>query len=202
MNKKQAKEHFEDVIKLRNNSPTPFTNEQEQTYRNHCEIVAGIAEKIASLIPFMNVEKAYIIGLLHDCGRIKDEKSEDVFHGWQGYLYANSLGLHDVARISITHCFYDKDTNMNTYPQNAQDLRKCQEYLKKIEYDDYDLLIQLADIMNDMGKTCRIEDRFKSIALRYNIADVELPPMIKKLNSIKKYFEEKSGIDIYELLGI
>lgn len=200
--REQAQSLYENIFVLRNSSVKPFTEEQEQTLRAHSLAVANIAKNIASVISGMDTEKACILGLLHDCGRIKDEKTENCFHGYVGFQYMMSINQPEIARISLTHTFYEKDFDASTYPQNSEELEKCRNFLRKTEYNDYDLLIQLADILNDMGKICTIETRFSSIARRYGLTFESLTSHITRLHQIKEYFDQKAGCDIYHLLGL
>lgn len=202
LNKKQAEDLFEKIITERNSSKFPFKGTMEVTFRTHCKAVAHIAETIALSCLQMDSNKAYIMGLLHDAGRVADEPRSDTFHGVVGYHYLMKLGLPEIARISLTHCFCIKDFDISTYPQNRAQLLEAKEYLSKIEFDDYDLLIQLADLINDMGKTCTIEERFDSIRQRYNVPVEKIAPMVKRLNEIKTYFDNKCGCDIYDLPGM
>ena len=200
MNKEQANIEFENIINLRNSSLSPFTEEQEKTFRAHCLAVAGFAEKVAANISGMDAEKAYVLGLLHDCGRIKDEKAENVFHGLVGYKYMMQKSQPEIARISLTHSFYEKDFNLETYPQNKDDLLFCKDLLKNLEYNDYDLLIQLSDMTNDVGRNCTIEYRFDSISKRYKVPFEKLQPIIDKMNQIKYYFDKKANNNIYKFI--
>lgn len=198
----QAKEIFEEIFTLRNASPYPLSSEQEQTLRLHSQLVALNAQKIASSTVYLNSDKAYIMGLLHDCGRLKDERAENTFHGLVGYEFMMSKGYPELAKISLSHCFYEKDFDISTYPQSHSHLLKSKQILSILEYDDYDRLLQLCDILNDMGNPCSIEYLFKSIAQRYNVPLSKLEPMIELLKCHKYYFDEKCGQDIYQMLGI
>ena len=51
----------------------------------HCLTVAHCAEKIASACGDMDVEKAYILGLLHDIGRKFGVRH--LGHVYDGYVY-------------------------------------------------------------------------------------------------------------------
>lgn len=201
LDKQSAQNLFAEVISIRNKSDFPLTTDQEKLLTAHCYSVADIAEKIASVCN-MDANKAYVMGLLHDCGRQRDEKGENVFHGWQGYLFMQEKGYPELARISITHNFYFKDFDESTYPQCKQELKNCREYLETIEYDDYDLLLQLADMMNNQGTTCTIKQRFASIASRYNIPMAKMLSMQTKVEEIKQYFDKRCGKDIYQLLHL
>ena len=56
----------------------------------HCLTAAHCAEKIASACGDMDVEKAYILGLLHDIGRKFGVRH--LGHVYDGYVYMKSLG--------------------------------------------------------------------------------------------------------------
>ena len=69
--------------------------------------------------------------------------------------------------------------------------------LKKIYFDEYDKLIQLCDALAGAGNVLNIEDRMEDVKQRYGFY-----PQAKwdKNLELKKYFEEKAGIDIYVLV--
>lgn len=198
--RRQADEIFETVIQKRNATKYPFKPEWESEFCKHCRAVASIAEKIAGFCPHLDPEKAYVLGLLHDCGRCIDEFAEHRFHANIGYEWMSAEGYDDVARVCITHSFYDKDFDINTFTQPHEDLLKCKAYLKNVTYNDYDLLLQLADVLNDKGVTCIIEYRFASLARRYNNPNLLIH--VKQLQQIKTYFEKICGRDIYNLIGV
>lgn len=191
---------FEEVISIRNASPHPFRPEWERDFRKHCALVADTAKKIAAKTGRLDCQKAWTMGMLHDCGRLKDEFAELRFHGVIGYNWLLQKGYPEVAKISITHSFYEKDFDETRFTQPHEDILFCKQYLKTVTYDDYDLLLQLCDILNDMGKPCTIEYRFMSLAKRYgNDRYYENIPL---LNHIKKYFEDKCQCSLYELIGV
>lgn len=200
--KQEALAFFEYVIAERNRSPFPFRPEWEKEFRAHCFSVADIAAKIASQTPYLNSERAYLSGLLHDCGRIKDEKSENVFHGWTGYQLMKKQGWDEIGRISVTYCFLNKDFNPELYPQARQDILHCKNYISDIEYDDYDKLLQLADMMNDRGKNCSLQYRCRSLAERYPVQEEFLTTHFSCAENLRLYFEVKCDCDIYQLLNI
>ncbi len=199
---KEAQEFFEYVIKERNSSPCPFLPQWEKTYREHCNKVAQNACKIAQQTKDMNPELCYVMGLLHDCGRIKDEKAENRHHGWVGHQLMISKGWDDVARICITHNFYEKEFDIKNYPIINDDVIACQKFLSQIKFNDYDYLMQLTDVLNDMGTDCTIEYRFASLAKRYPINKIQMEHFSNIIESRRSYFNFKCGCDIYNLLGI
>ena len=134
--KQTARELFENVINLRNGSNCPFVDNQEYTFRKHCQGVALAAEKIAAAAG-LDKNKAYVFGLLHDAGRILDEKTNNVYHFYTGYKYLNKLGYPEIARISLTHSFYGKIIDESLY-MKIPDIQECKKLLSNVEYDDYD----------------------------------------------------------------
>ena len=200
--KTKAEELFEWVISERNKSPYPFRGDMEKTFRLHCVAVASIAEIIAAKTNILDAEQAYIMGLLHDCGRIKDEFALHKYHGVIGYNLMNDKGYPELARICITHSFVNKKIDFDFMPHPRKDMLFCQKYLDGIEYDDYDRLIQLADNMNNLGETCTFENRCRSLSERYHVPYEKFSDEIILLNGIKNHFSKLCGGDIYQLLGI
>ena len=200
--RQEAEAFLEYVITSRNNSPCPFLPQWEKEFRAHSRTVAEIASTIAAKTAYLNTERAYLSGFLHDCGRIKDEKSENVFHGWTGYELMKSQGWNEIARISLTHCFLNKDFNPDLYPQAHQDLLRCKQIISQLDYDDYDKLLQLADMLNDRGKSCTLSYRCQSLAQRYPFQEDFLQAHMNAAEKLKQYFDEKCGCDTYTLLGI
>lgn len=198
--KQTARELFENVINLRNGSNCPFVDNQEYTFRKHCHGVAFAAEKIAAAAG-LDKNKAYVFGLLHDAGRILDEKTNNVYHFYTGYKYLNKLGYPEIARISLTHSFYGKIIDESLY-MKIPDIQECKKLLSNVEYDEYDRLIQLCDQMNNLGEFCTIEERFDDVFRRYQRPQSKLKQYIDIVNEIKKDFDEKCGCDVYVLLGI
>ena len=198
----EAEDFFEYVIKERNSSPYPFLPEWEKTFREHCNKVAKNAQKIASRTSDMNPELCFVMGLLHDCGRIRDEKAENRHHSWIGYQLMSSKGWSDIARICITHNFYEKGFEVKSDNVCNDDISSCLKFLSQIEYNDYDYLIQLTDILNDMGTDCTIEYRFSSLANRYPISQDQIRQFSNIIKNRLLYFNAKCNCNIYELLGI
>ena len=165
---------------------------------DHSYVVAMCAEKIAAACGDLDPEKAYVLGLLHDIGRKFGVKHFG--HIYDGYTYMEQLGYSDVARICLTHSFCiqrieDYVGNMDVTP----DQRKvCEEALYALTYDDYDLLIQLCDILGAAEGVVSMEDRMEDVRRRYGSF-----PQDKwdKNMELRAYFENKCGRDIYEVVG-
>lgn len=132
----------------------------------HSYNVAGSAEQIAKKIGYLNSDKAYIFGLLHDIGRRYGVSH--IKHVYDGMLYMEDLGYPDIARICLTHSFPVK----NIYSYNGKlDLSEdklffLESRLASIEYDDYDRLIQLCDAIASADGFCILEVRLIDVAIR------------------------------------
>ena len=161
---------------------------------DHSRNVAMCAERIAAETG-LDTEKAYVLGLLHDIGRKFGIKH--LAHVWDGYNYMLSLGYPDVARICLTHSFNfpSLDGYIGKWDISGEQQREIQNMLDRLNYDDYDRLIQLCDSMATAEGVVNMEERMLDVKRRYGNY-----PQEKWENNfaLKTYFEEKAGKDIYE----
>lgn len=153
-----------------------------------------IAEKCG-----MDGDRAYVLGLLHDIGRRAG--SWDGRHMMDGYDYMISIDQPEIARICLTHSFpLDKDISHYTgrISISAEQKKFLVEYLNGIEFDDYDLLIQLCDAISLPQGAVLMEKRLMDVALRHGVSDFTV---LKWHNffALKKMFDEKCGCNIYTL---
>ena len=74
-------------------------------YIFHTQGIARSAALIAARLPDMDTEKAYVLGLLHDYGKRKNEKAREDFHVRDGYESLMAMGYPEAARICLTHSF-------------------------------------------------------------------------------------------------
>ncbi len=188
MNRKEAEELLKEVYEKR-------TSEHADNLMIHSKIVAYVAEKIAKLSG-LDPEKAYIMGLLHDVGRSQDRK---IRHTIIGYRILKEKNVpEEIARITITHLYILKD-GLNLINQEKEfkddEYKFVKNYLKNIEYDDYDKLIQISDLMGSL-EIQTIEERMFSVFCRYDI--VNNVPFCQQIQNLKDYFEEKMGTSIYK----
>ncbi len=163
----------------------------------HSYNVAYLAEKIAGLCN-MDVDKAYCFGLLHDIGRRNGNMQSR--HIIDGYKYMKSLGCNEEARICLTHTFQYKDIDgiYDSWDCEKEDIEFVKDYLDKVEFNDYDKLIQLCDAVSLANGFCYIEKKMVSAVRKFGFKDTT----IEKWNAIfelKDYFDQKTGIDIYTL---
>jgi hypothetical protein len=171
----------------------------------HSELVGNAARIIADKIENLNAKKAYIMGLIHDIGRIVGIAQER--HTIDGYNFLMENGYKNLARICISHCFPNKNVNANIgiWDCSEGELEFIRNFLCNCEYDDYDRLIQLCDCFSMENKYVLIEKRLIDVALRYNLKNkVGLGhPLLQKWKrylEVRDYFNNLIGESIYNLL--
>lgn len=163
---------------------------------NHSRIAARCAEKIAAAAG-MDSEKAYVLGLLHDIGRKFGVKH--LGHVWDGWQYMSRSGYPEVERICLTHSFCVPDIRVyiGKFDIPEQQQAEMQDALFRLQYDDYDKLIQLCDCLAGGEGIMDMEARMLDVKRRYGFY-----PQEKWDNNLalKAYFEGKCGKDIYEVV--
>lgn len=168
---------------------------------NHCKTAGHCAREIAEKCDNLDKNIAYVLGLLHDIGR--REGVTDMKHIIDGYNFMLSKGYDENARICLTHSFPYK--NINAYNGqsdcNEEETKFIQFFLENTEYDDYDKLIQLCDAISFPDGPVYIEKRLVDVALRRGFNDLTIPKW-KAFFNLKDYFDNKTGTDIYNLIGI
>lgn len=167
----------------------------------HSRTTAFCARKIAEHCVDLNSDTAYVFGLLHDIGRrfgVTDMK-----HIIDGYHFMKSLGYENCARICLTHSFPYKDIRSYNGQNDctAEETEYITAYLKYTDYDTYDRLIQLCDALAFPEKATYIEKRLVDVALRRGFNDLTIPKWQAFLK-LKDYFDEKTGKDIYKVIGV
>ena len=157
-------------------------------------INAGIAARnIAEKVSWLNPEKAYIVGLLHDIGRrvgIVDIPT----HVYEGYRYCLGKGWDEAARVCMTHSYLRMQEEFSYDPDNEQE-KAIKAYIMSCQADDYDKLIQLCDAIAGAEGIMDIIDRMSDVKRRYGSYD---PGKWQTNLDLKEYFEAKMGKDLYE----
>jgi len=165
---------------------------------NHSRVAAQCAEKIALSCGDMDGDKAYILGLLHDIGR--KFGTRHLGHVIDGYTYMLSLGYEEAAKICLTHSFNNQtlEEYIGKFDTTDEELQVIQKALKAVRYDEYDYLIQLCDALAGAEGVLDIEERMADVKQRYG----SYPQAKWDSNlALKHHFEEKSGKDIYAIVG-
>ncbi len=163
----------------------------------HSVNVGIAARNIAEKVSWLNPEKAYISGLLHDIGRragIVDIPT----HVYEGYRYCLGKGWDEAARICMTHSYLRMQDEFCCEPDSAQE-KAIKAYVMSCRADDYDRLIQLCDSLAvDYGFVI-LEKRFVDVTRRYGIMEGYIKGWDVAF-SIKEYFEKEMGCSIYDVL--
>lgn len=162
---------------------------------NHSRVVAHCAEKIAQKCNDLDADKAYILGLLHDIGRKFGVRH--LGHVSDGYSYMLSLGYDEAAKICLTHSFNRQTVEdyVGNFDTTEEELKLIRDSLQTVVMDEYDRLIQLCDSIAGPEGVLDIEERMNDVKCRYGSYPQEKWDCNLKL---KKYFEEKTGKNIYE----
>ncbi len=166
-------------------------------YYNHILGVAELAKKIAQKSDDLNPQKAYLMGLLHDIGKLKEQHLQR-HHGVIGYEILKDID-EDIARVCLTHMFYynKKPKFDKTFFNNQDDYDFVCEYLEKSSINEYDKLIQCADGFADKRGLVTLEQRAEDFEKRHNM---KVPSKaLEGVISLKSYFEGKINQDIYSL---
>lgn len=161
---------------------------------NHCRTAAHCAEKIAQNCPGLDPDKAYVLGLLHDIGR--KFGGRHLGHVSDGFSYMMELGYDDAARVCLTHSFNNQtlDEYIGRFDVSDDELRLIRTELARIQYDEYDRLIQLCDSLAGAGSVLDIEERMNDVRRRYGKYPVEKWEANLRL---LRHFQEKMGRDVY-----
>ena len=163
----------------------------------HSKNVAKVASIIAKYSK-MDEDKAYVFGLLHDIGRRFGDAS--IAHALYGYLYLSQMGYDEAAKVCLTHSFNTKKTEdyHGKIDLKNDTIKRIQDALDELNYDDYDKLIQLSDSIADHNGLIDQEERMKDVEIRHGSYSSSRK---EKNRELKEYFEEKIGQNIYKLIN-
>mgnify|MGYP004454392361 CR=1 FL=1 len=164
----------------------------------HSRLVAINAKTLAEMLG-LDSRIAYYYGLFHDIGRMYH--LDDFSHLYKGFDFLfHNLGF-SYARICITHAFPIKNVLSFNGEITNNDMKEfIIKFLNEINYDIYDLLIQLCDSIS-IDKTITIEKRYDLLKLK-NKWNEYTNDKINRLNDIKSYFDKLLGNNIYKILNI
>lgn len=152
-------------------------NINTSSWISHSLYEAKAAQQLAQRLG-LDTEKAGILGMLHDYGR---KYTHDFTHVILGYEALVDEGWIEEARASITHSFINAGRCANCDPaedgfyidENGQpaweeDAEKddITEVLENLEYDDYDMLLNIADLIATSDGITTPYDRVQDVATR------------------------------------
>lgn len=169
-------------------------------YHNHVYGVGYLAEKIANVLGNVDSEKVWILGVMHDAGKIH-ERLEQRFHGLVGYEFFKDKD-DEIARISLTHTFhfnrippYEKVERM--FFGKKDDYEFVKDFLEQHPANEYDKIIQMCDSLANCSGYVTLEQRGEEFSQRYGIPVPDY--MACGANQLKDYFDKRLGCDIYSL---
>lgn len=165
----------------------------------HSRHAAVAAERLAAQLPGLDAETGYILGLLHDIGRRAGPS--DMRHALDGYNYLAAQGFDLAARVCLTHSHPIRhiDAAAGKWDVSAREADFVRAYLERVQYSDYDRLIQLCDALALPDGLCLVEKRLVDVTLRHGFSEFTLPRWQAFLQ-IQRDFESILGQSIYVLL--
>lgn len=168
----------------------------------HYQNVAYVASKIAEQAG-MDVEKAYVLGLLHDYGEYIEDTISGAFHGTAGYDEMLKLGFDEVANVCLSHSFFNSSFSPEDFPAyETKETERAAVILNEKSFDDYDKLIHLADLMSPGSEINTIENRVQKLSEKYNIPFEKTQKMLRQGLELKRIFDNKCNKDIYSLFEL
>lgn len=184
---------------LYNKSQPDFVFENVQS---HCIAVGACASIIASVCG-LDIVKAGLMGYCHDMGKfVSSEEKEKTFHGITGYEFFKNRGEDELAQICLTHSFPNLDFDIEEYKSyGAENIQKAKELLKTITLTDYDLIIQISDLLVINGYS-HLKDRMNFIENKYKIEHKHILIKYRNAVKLKRYIEKKYNCNLYKILGI
>lgn len=163
--------------------------------------VAGNCAKLIAQKCNMDSDIAYSMGILHDIGRRFGVTN--LKHVIAGYNFLLDLGYYDCARICITHSFPYKNINSFNGKNDCtkEETLEISKILDSIDFNDYDKLIQLCDVLSYPTCSVIIEKRLVDVALRYGVNEFTIQKW-KAFFELKLYFDQKSNSDVYKIVNV
>lgn len=143
----------------------------------HCMWESRLTGRLAKILE-LDVKKATKYGLLHDYGR---KFTHDMNHIVRGYEALNEQGWNDEAISCLTHSFLGGGRcSWNAAPEDGfwvddNGVAHCKEnaekdhvtvFLNHYQYDDYDIILNIADLMATESRIVSPSERIADIATR------------------------------------
>ena len=160
----------------------------------HCIYVGLAAKRIAHELN-LDEDFALTIGLLHDIGRIIDHRN----HPIEGYKYLCGLGYPEIARYCLTHSFVNNviPNTIGGVP-DKKSYELIDNYLKNIDLNIYDNIVQLCDLFCKETGFTTFESRILDITKRKGVYE-NSARQFASIMELKERIEKMMGKDIYSL---
>lgn len=170
---------------------------------NHQSSVGNAAGRIARALN-LDEDKAKALGYIHDIGKLfYPHKKVDgaLTHGIKGYEYIKSQGYdEEYAGICILHSYLNNDIDClsgNRTNRNGESFKFQYDYVTNHEYNDYEKLINLCDLMCT-DKILTVEKRMIDLLIRHGVFETTHYHITETMK-LKKYFDDKLGYNLYDL---
>lgn len=168
----------------------------------HCICVGDSAGRIAKALKDkgidVDVEKAIILGYIHDIGK---NNGKFHVHVMEGYKYLKEKGYDDeFCNVCLTHSYLNNDIvcTAGGVP-NPEDNPFLTDFIKKHQYTIEEKIINLCDLMcPQSGKVYTVDKRLIDIMTRRG-AYSNTQYHIKETYKLKEYFDNLLGYNVYDL---
>ena len=175
---------------------------KDDRWIGHCICVGDSAGRIAKALKDkgidVDVEKAIILGYIHDIGR-----NNGKFHGhvMEGYKYLKEKGYDDdFCNVCLTHSYLNNDIvcTAGGVP-NPEYNPFLTDFIKNHQYTIEEKIINLCDLMcPQSGKVYTVDKRLIDIMTRRG-AYSNTQYHIKETYKLKEYFDSLLGYNLYDL---
>lgn len=169
---------------------------------DHCICVGNTAGKIAKALAEkgynIDVDKAIVLGYVHDIGKYSGKSHG---HVMRGYEYMKEKGYdEDYCNICLTHSYLNNDIicTAGGVP-DPDDNPFLTSFIKSHEYTMEEKIINLCDLMCPQGgKVYTIDKRLIDIMIRRG-AHTNTQYHIKETYKLKSYFDGLLRYNLYDL---
>ena len=143
----------------------------DASWRAHCLQVGVAARRLAELISQRghptDVDKAEILGLLHDLGRSQEHSLR---HGIEGYLLARSEGHRDQGRVCLLHVLKGRSlveaVRLGLLTEEERSQLKADDCTSQPVCQEEKIAILADALMSDTGLV-PIEEKYANARRRY-----------------------------------
>lgn len=201
INREQAFKIIEDIKQ----EELAHGREENTWYKfyNHVFGAGEIASRIAARIEGMDPERAFVMGILHDYGRTREDREKIQYHPIIGYNFFKDKDP-DVARGCLVHMFpfneipeYEK--MKKTFFYNEADYNLLVNFVEENPLSEYDILVQLSDALSNANGFVTMEQRLDDFEKRHG---VKMPySRMEPYYRLKDFFDRKLGMNVYDLFG-
>ena len=175
---------------------------KDDRWIGHCICVGDSAGRIAKALKDkgidVDVEKAIILGYIHDIG-----KNNGKFHGhvMEGYKYLKEKGYDDeVCNVCLTHSYLNNDITCTAGGgPKREDNPFLTDFIEKHEYTIEEKIINLFDLMCTT-KISIIDKRLIDLILRKGVFS-NTQYHVKETYKLKEYFDNLLGYNLYDLFS-